>query len=192
MVRENAMKLFSVCMERVLQKHRRKMWRKVHNVLLTLHLRVSEENRSVAKAAQEALMAWSELLWWDELQEVAHMNQTLGIRTCLPDPWARGRNHRDKSEEKVYKIIAILEPMKNDVEPLVCEETARTIRTLRQHLHWLQRPWDPWYMLAVHCCLLQRLWQVLKEKPEPQKNLEETSEPEDSSLDSSLWKSTDR
>nr|XP_038027898.1 uncharacterized protein LOC113841174 isoform X3 [Anas platyrhynchos] len=53
MVRENAMKLFSVCMERVLQKHRRKMWRKVHNVLLTLHLRVSEENRSVAKGSRQ-------------------------------------------------------------------------------------------------------------------------------------------
>lgn len=87
---------------------------------------------------------------------------------------------------------AVLEPMKNEVEPLVCEETARTIRTLRQHLHWLQRPRDPWYMLAVHCCLPRRLWQVPKQKPEPQKNLEETSESEDSSLDSSLWKSTDR
>ncbi|XP_068521234.1 uncharacterized protein [Anas acuta] len=91
MVRENAMKLFSACMERVLWKHRRKMWKKVHNVLLTLYLRMSEENPSVAKAAQEALMARSELLWWDELQEVAHMNQTWGIRPCLPDPWACGR-----------------------------------------------------------------------------------------------------
>lgn len=115
MVRENAMKLFSACMERVLWKHRRKMWKKVHNVLLTLYLRMSEENPSVAKvsgahgvgggsrqgrrqaarsrrqfpasaapqAAQEALMAGSELLWWDELQEVAHMNQTWRIRACL-------------------------------------------------------------------------------------------------------------
>nr|XP_038029014.1 uncharacterized protein LOC113843461 [Anas platyrhynchos] len=104
-------------------------------------------------------------------------------------------HHRDQSEEKVYEIIAILEPMVNDVEPSVREETARTIRTVRQHLHWLQRPRDPWYMLAVHCCLPRRLWQAPKQKPEPepepQKNPEETSESEDSSLDSSPCQSTD-
>lgn len=85
--------------------------------------------------------------------------------------------------------------MKNDAEPSVREETARTIRTVRQHLHWLQRPRDPWYMLAVHCCLPRRLWQAPKQKPEPepepQKNPEETSESEDSSLDSSPCQSTD-
>eukprot|EP00075_Anas_platyrhynchos_P022464 XP_027311717.1 uncharacterized protein LOC113843461 isoform X4 [Anas platyrhynchos] len=53
MVRENAMKLFSACMERVLWKHRRKMWKKVHNVLLTLYLRMSEENPSVAKGSRQ-------------------------------------------------------------------------------------------------------------------------------------------
>lgn len=90
---------------------------------------------------------------------------------------------------------AVLEPMMNDVEPSVREETARTIRTVRQHLHWLQRPQDPWYMLAVHCCLPRRLWQALKPKPEPepepQKNPEETLGSEDSSLHSAPCQSTD-
>eukprot|EP00075_Anas_platyrhynchos_P014471 XP_027303724.1 uncharacterized protein LOC113841241 [Anas platyrhynchos] len=210
MVRENAMKLFSACMERVLWKHRRKMWKKVHNVLLTLYLRMSEENPSVGahgvgglaageaggeepvpipclaapQAAQEALRAWSELLWWDELQVVAHMNQTLGSEHACLILRLTAEHHRDQSEEKVYEIIAILEPMMNDAEPSVCEETACTIQTVRQHLHWLRRLWEPRYVLVVHCCLPRRLWQVPKQKPEPesQKNPQETSESEDSSL----------
>lgn len=51
MVRENAMKLFSACMERVLWKHRREMWQKVHNVLLSLYLRMSEDSPSVVKVS---------------------------------------------------------------------------------------------------------------------------------------------
>lgn len=51
MVRENAMKLFSACMERVLWKHRREMWQKVHNVLLSLYLLMSKDSPSVARSA---------------------------------------------------------------------------------------------------------------------------------------------
>nr|XP_038027896.1 vegetative cell wall protein gp1-like isoform X1 [Anas platyrhynchos] len=116
-----------------------------------------------------------------------------GPPRALPGAEADGRllivgltaeHHRDQSEEKVYEIIAILEPMMNDAEPSVCEETACTIQTVRQHLHWLRRLWEPRYVLVVHCCLPRRLWQVPKQKPEPesQKNPQETSESEDSSL----------
>lgn len=85
--------------------------------------------------------------------------------------------------------------MMDDAELSVREVTAHTIQTVRQHLRWLQRPRDPWYMLVVHCLVPRRFWQVPKPKPkpqpEPQENPEETSGSEDSSPDSAPWQSTD-
>lgn len=105
------MKLFKAAMERVLWRHKTQMWKKVRKILVPLYLRMSDETHSVAKvsagdggsrrgrrargagaeprasaasqASQEALMAAAELLWWDELKDVAHMEQTWRIRACL-------------------------------------------------------------------------------------------------------------
>ncbi|XP_066843530.1 uncharacterized protein [Anser cygnoides] len=116
-VRESSMKLFKAAMERVLWRHKTQMWKKVRKILVPLYLRMSDETHSVAKASQEALMAAAELLWWDELKDVAHMEQTWRIRACLL------QQDRDRVEKRLQQSRAYLE----DPQASVREETVRFI-----------------------------------------------------------------
>ncbi|XP_040399535.1 uncharacterized protein LOC121063234 isoform X1 [Cygnus olor] len=123
-VRESSMKLFKAAAERVLWRHKTQMWKKVRKILVPLYLRMSDETHSVAKASQEALMAAAELLWWDELKDVAHMEQTWRIRACLL------QQDRDRVEKRLQQSRAYLE----DPQASVREETVRFIGLAAEHL----------------------------------------------------------
>ncbi|NWR67102.1 MROH5 protein, partial [Bucorvus abyssinicus] len=82
-VRERSIRLFQDTMELVVAVGRRKMKKEVHNSLLPLLLHLHDENKSVAKASQEALRSAGLFLKWRQLAQLAETAQAWRIGECL-------------------------------------------------------------------------------------------------------------
>ncbi|XP_027487784.1 maestro heat-like repeat family member 5, partial [Corapipo altera] len=105
-------------------RNNKQLKRSLWSALVPLLIRTSDQSPSVAKAAQEALLAAAKLLKWRELKELVKKQQMWRIGECL-----LGKD-RSRAEEYLRQGLSYLK----DPEPSVREAAIRFIGVATRHL----------------------------------------------------------
>ncbi|NXI38761.1 MROH5 protein, partial [Galbula dea] len=82
-VREHSIRLFHYTVGLVVDAEKKKMKKEVYDSLLPLLFHLHDQNKSVAKASQEALCSAGQFLKWRQLAQLAETAQAWRISECL-------------------------------------------------------------------------------------------------------------
>ncbi|KAM9227652.1 maestro heat-like repeat-containing protein family member 6 isoform 1-T2 [Leptosomus discolor] len=123
-VRELSIRLFRDAMDIVVGAEKQKMKKEVWDSLLPLLLHMHDQDKSVAKASQEALASAGRLLKWGQLVQLAETAQAWRISECLLA--------RKKSKAKDY--LHQSQPYLQSPQEPLRQEAVRFIGLVGRHM----------------------------------------------------------
>nr|XP_021138622.1 maestro heat-like repeat-containing protein family member 7 [Columba livia] len=123
-MRESSISLFRDLMKMVVENHKRQMKSIAQASLLPLFFHMSDQVRSVAKAAQEALIAAAELLKRKQLQHLAQTQQT----------WRTGEYLLKQDRRRAKEFLNRSRPYLKNEQASLREAAVRFIGLAARHL----------------------------------------------------------